>query len=74
VKVAQFANFFMRISGQLTGQCKGLSSFFLPAMKPSTFSITLPIFGKLNLSEDSSTITADSPVGPQCNGRAIPKQ
>lgn len=73
VKVVQFAHFFMKISGQLTGQCKGLSSFFLPSMKPSTFSITLPIFGKLK-SDDSSTITAHSPLGPQCNGRAVRRQ
>jgi hypothetical protein len=71
VQVTQVAHFFMTISGKLEGQCKGLSTFFLPTMKPSTYSTKLPIIGVLNLSEDSSTITAESPLGAQCNGRAV---
>jgi len=61
----------MTISGQLAGQCDGMSTFFLPAMKPSGFSTKLPIVGNVNLSEDSSTINVESPLGSQCNGRAI---
>lgn len=71
VHVTEVAHFFMTISGKLAGNCKGLSSFFLPAMKPSTYSTKLPIVGVVNLSEDSSTLNAISPLGSQCNGRAI---
>ena len=71
VEVKQVAHFFMTISGQLAGQCDGMSTFFLPAMKPSGFSTKLPIVGNVNLSEDSSTINVESPLGSQCNGRAI---
>lgn len=71
VKVTEFAFFFMTISGKVAGQCNGLSNFFLPVMKPSTYSTKLPIVGVMNLSEDSSTVTVDSPLGAQCNGRAV---
>ncbi|CAF3988071.1 unnamed protein product, partial [Rotaria sp. Silwood1] len=62
------------ISGKLAGQCKELSTFFLPATKPSTYTTTLPIIGTLKLSEDSTMLTAKSPLGPQCNGRAVRQQ
>lgn len=71
IKVTEVAHFFMTISGKVTGQCNGLSTFFLPAMKPSNYSTELPIVGVVNLSEDSSTITATSPLGTRCNGRAV---
>jgi hypothetical protein len=71
VEVSEFAHFFMKISGKLEGDCNGLETFFLPAMKPSTYSTKLPIVGVVNLSEDSTTITVESPIGPQCNGRAV---
>ncbi|CAF1227830.1 unnamed protein product [Adineta steineri] len=71
VQVKEVAYFFMTISGKLAGQCNGLSTFFLPAMKPSSYSTKLPIVGVINLSEDSSTVTVESPIGSQCNGRAV---
>lgn len=71
VQVKEVAHFFMTISGNLQGQCKGLPMFFLPALKPSTFSTKLPVIGVVNLSEDSSTLTAESPLGPECNGMAV---
>lgn len=71
VQLKEFAYIFMTISGKLTGQCKGLSTFILPVMKPSTYSTKLPIIGVVNLSKDSTTLTAESPLGPQCNGRAM---
>ena len=73
VNVKEIAYFFMTLSGKLVGQCNGLSTFFMPAMKPSTFSTKLPIVGVLNLSEDSSSVTVESPLGTQCNGRAVRK-
>jgi hypothetical protein len=61
----------LSIEGRVTGQCQGLTVLSLPFARPSTFSTSLPILGRLNLSDDSSVITADSPLGPQCNGRAV---
>ena len=74
VQINQHAYFFMTISGKLAGQCKGLPGFFLPTMKPSTFTTTLPIVGEVTLSEDSSILSAKSPLGSQCNGRAVRKE
>ncbi len=72
VKVTAVAHLFMTISGKLTGKCFGLPALFIPPiLKPTTYSTTLLIVGELNLSEDSSTLTAKSPLGPQCNGRAV---
>ncbi|CAF3773467.1 unnamed protein product [Rotaria socialis] len=74
VQVKEFGYFFMKISGKLAGQCKGLSTFWLPVMKPSTYTTKLPIIGVLKLNEDSTTLTAESPLGSQCNGRAVRQQ
>ena len=71
VQVKQVAHFFMTISGQLEGQCKGIPMFFLPTLIPKTFSTKLPIIGVVNLSEDSSTLMAESPLGAECNGMAV---
>ncbi|CAF1242638.1 unnamed protein product [Rotaria sordida] len=71
VQVTERAKLFMTISGKLKGQCKGLRTLFLPTLKPNTYSTTLPIIGELKLSEDSSTLTAKSPLGWECNGRAV---
>jgi hypothetical protein len=71
VELKEFAYFFMKISGKVAGQCKGISTFFLPTLKPTSSSTKLPIIGLLQLSEDSSTLTAQSPLGVQCNGRAV---
>ncbi|CAF1328056.1 unnamed protein product [Adineta ricciae] len=73
VNVKEIAYFFMTLSGKLVGQCNGLSTFFLPAIKPSTFSTKLPIVGVMNLSEDSTLVTVESPLGTHCNGRAVRK-
>ncbi|CAF1666571.1 unnamed protein product, partial [Adineta ricciae] len=43
------------------------------ATKPSTFSTELPIVGVMNLSEDSTLVTVESPLGTHCNGRAVRK-
>lgn len=61
----------MTISGKLEGQCKGLPMLYLPVRKPTGYSAKLPIIGVVNLNEDSSRLTAESPLGPQCNGLAI---
>ncbi|CAF4324810.1 unnamed protein product [Rotaria socialis] len=74
VQVKEFGYFFMALSGKLAGQCSGLSTFWLPVMKPSTYTTKLPIIGVLNLNEDSTTLTAESPLGSQCNGRAVREQ